>query len=268
MQSATQHPAHKAAAKAAPMEYTPPGGRSSAAGVFDVAWGYTRRYGEYALGAATLLGILLTIWAAFIYAPRELVEGEVQRIFYVHVPIAWLSYLAFFFVFVASILYLWRRDERWDWFARANAEIGAVFTTLVLITGSIWGRAFWGAWWVWDERLTTSLIMWFIYVGYMVLRSYTGRTAQGARIAAVVGILGFIDTPINYLSVKWWRTLHPDTVLPLGGTPQLPAQMIVALLIALVAFTLLFAFLLLQVYRVERAAALAERLRMQIEMED
>ncbi len=234
--------------------------------VVGAALEWMRRYGELALLGLTTLGMMLTIWAAFIYAPTELVEGPVQRIFYVHVPLAWISYLAFFFVLVGSALYLWRRDERWDAFARVNAEIGTVFTTLVLISGSLWGRAFWGAWWVWDERLTTSLLMWFIYVGYLALRTYTGRTAQGARAAAVVGILGFIVTPINYMSVKWWRTLHPDQVLPLGGTPQLPASMIVALMISLVTFTLLYVLLTTEVYKLERAQAEAERLRVDVEL--
>lgn len=233
-----------------------------------VALGWVRRFGELALLGVTTLGMMLTIWAAFIYAPTELVEGPVQRIFYVHVPLAWISYLAFFFVLIGSVVYLWRRDERWDIFARVNAEIGVVFTTLVLISGSLWGRAFWGAWWVWDERLTTSLLMWFIYVGYLALRSYTGRTAQGARAAAVVGILGFVVTPINYMSVKWWRTLHPDQVLPLGGTPQLPASMITALMISLVAFTLLYALLAIEVYKLEWAQAEAERLRIQVELSE
>ncbi len=231
-------------------------------------WRRYADYGELALGVGAFVGVLVTLWAAFIYAPRELVEGDVQRIFYIHVPMAWLAYLAFFLVAVSSALYLWRRDERWDWFARANAEIGAVFTTLVLITGSIWGKSFWGAWWVWDARLTTTLILWFVYVGYLVLRSYTGRTAQGARVAAVVGILGFVDVPINYFAVTWWRTLHPSAVLPLGSEPQLPASMLIALMIALVAFTLLYGFLLLQVYRLERTQALVEGLRAEIEEED
>jgi heme exporter protein C len=234
--------------------------------VIGAALGWLSRYGELALLALTTVGMLLTIWAAFIYAPTEAVEGPVQRIFYVHVPLAWISYLAFFFVLLGSGIYLWRRDERWDAFARVNAEIGTVFTTLVLISGSLWGRAFWGAWWVWDERLTTSLLMWFIYVGYLALRAYTGRTAQGARAAAVVGILGFIVTPINYMSVKWWRTLHPDQVLPLGGTPQLPASMIIALMISLVAFTLLYALLTIEVYKLERATAEGQRLRAEAEL--
>ena len=243
-----------------------PGGLAQRAPALGAALGWLGRYGELTLLGVTTLAMLLTIWAAFVYAPTELIEGPVQRIFYVHVPLAWISYLAFFFVLLGSVVYLWRRDERWDTFARVNAEIGVVFTTLVLISGSLWGRAFWGAWWVWDERLTTSLLMWFIYVGYLALRSYTGRTAQGARAAAVVGILGFVVTPINYMSVKWWRTLHPDQVLPLGGTPQLPASMIIALMISLTAITLLYALLAIEVYKLERAQAEAERLRIQAEL--
>jgi heme exporter protein C len=226
------------------------------------------RYGEWALLALTAASMMLTIWAAFIYAPTELVEGPIQRIFYAHVPLAWISYLAFFCTLAGSALYLWLRDERWDSFARVNAEIGLVFTTLVLMSGSFWGRGYQGAWWWWDARLTTSLLMWFIYAGYLALRSYTGRTAQGARAAAVVGILGFIVTPINYMSVKWWRTLHPDQVLPLGGTPQLPASMIVALMISLVTFTLLYALLTVEVYKLERAQADAERLRVDVELSE
>ncbi len=230
--------------------------------------GWFGRYGEFALLGLTAIGMMLTIWAALIYAPEDATEGPVQRIFYVHVPLAWISYLAFFFVLVGSAIYLWRRDDRWDAFARTNAEIGTVFTTLVLISGSLWGRAFWGAWWVWDERLTTSLLMWFIYVGYLALRSFTGRTAQGARTAAVVGILGFIVTPINYMAEKWWRTLHPDQVLPLGGKPQLPNSMLLALMISLVTFTLFYALLTIEVYKLERAQAAAERLRADVELSE
>ena len=106
-----------------------------------------QRYGEPVLGAATAITMLVAIWAALSYAPIDAIQGEAWRIFYFHVPVAWVAYLAFFVVFAASILYLWRKDERWDWIARAGAEIGIVFTTLTLITGSLWGRPIWGAWW-------------------------------------------------------------------------------------------------------------------------
>ncbi len=266
MQTVTRAPSgalERDTARARPAEQTRPGWRTGLAGAM-------KRYGPYAeaaLGAVTAIGMLLTIWAALVYAPTDLIEGPVQRIFYIHVPMAWLAYLAFFLVAAASVMYLITRDDRWDWFARANAEIGAVFTTFVLITGSLWGKSFWGAWWVWDARLTTTLILWFIYVVYLVVRSFWGRTAQGARNAAVYGILAFFVVPINYEAVTWWRTLHPSEVLPLGGTPQLPPAMVIALLLSLGAFTLLFAFLLLQVYRLERAQATVERLRAQLEEE-
>jgi heme exporter protein C len=224
------------------------------------------RYGEWALLGLTAIGMTLTIWAAFVYAPTDAVEGTVQRIFYAHVPLGWDSYLAFFFTLLGGVVYLWRRDERWDSFARVNAELGLVFTTLVLISGSFWGRGYQDAWWWWDARLTTSLLMWFIYAGYLALRSYTGRTEQGARTAAVVGILGFIVTPINYLSVQWWNTLHPQPILALGQEPQLPGSMLLALMISLVSFTLLFALLLIEAYKVERAQALAARLRAEAEL--
>lgn len=225
------------------------------------------RYGEVALGIAAALAMLTGIWAAFFYAPTEAVQGDVQRIEYFHVPMAWVAYLSFFIVFVASIAYLWRRDERWDLVARAAAELGTVFTTLVLITGSLWGKPIWGTWWAWDARMTTTLILWFIYVGYLVLRSYTGRSESGARAAAVLGIVGFVDVPIDYLSVTWWRTLHPNLQVPLGGAPQAPAAVISTLMLCMLAFTLLFAFLMIQVYRLQRLQTETQRLRALVDME-
>ena len=224
-------------------------------------------YGELALGGAAGLGVMVAIWMAFLFTPTDAVQGNVQRIEYFHVPIAWVAFLAFFVVFGASAMYLWKRDVRWDFLARASAEIGAVFTTLVLITGSIWGRAVWGTWWAWDARLTTTLILWFIYVGYLVLRSYTGWSEGGARAAAVLGIVGFVDVPIDYLSVTWWRTLHPALQVPLGGQPQAPASVVTALMLCMVAFTLVYGFVLLQVYRLQRMQFDAQRLRASIEQE-
>jgi heme exporter protein C len=241
------------------------------------ASGPVRRYGEYILGVVTALGILVTIWAALVYAPTD-ITGNDQRIVYFHVPIAWVTFLAFFVVFGASIAYLIenrlatrtdderhrRRAERWDRLAWSTAEVGVVFTTLTLITGSLWGKADWGVWWVWDARLTTTLILWFIYVGYLILRSYMGRTATGARAAAVVGIIGFVDVPIVYESVNWWNTIHP-TQFVLEG--DLPPQMVLALMIALCAVTLLFAFLLIQAYKLRSLTEATEELRAVLEVD-
>jgi heme exporter protein C len=239
--------------------------RAAVAPVVEPALGPIRRYGEPALAAATVITMPVAVWAALIYAPIDAIQGIAWRIFYFHVPVAWTAYLAFGVVFGASILYLWRRDERWDWLARAAAEIGVVFTTLTLISGSLWGRPIWGAWWTWDPRLTTTLILWFIYVGYLLLRGYLGRTPSAARSAAVVGILGFVDVPINYLSTTWWRTQHPSLMVTTDNAGHLPGAALFALFAALAAFTLLFGFLLLQVYRLERLQTMALRLRARIE---
>lgn len=200
---------------------------------------------SWLLGAATVATMALAVYLAFIYAPKEAIQGNAQRIFYIHVPMAWDAYLAFFVVFVASIMFLWRGAPVWDQLARASAEIGLLFTTLVLITGSLWGRPIWGTWWTWDARLTTTLILWFMYLGYFMVRAYAGERLRGARYAAVLGIIGFVDVPINYLSVSWWRTLHPSPVISVNQV-AMPGSMVVALMVSLLAFTLLYGYLLYQ----------------------
>src|SRR5216683_1565864 len=196
-------------------------------------------------------------------APTDAVEGLPQRIFYFHVPVSWIGMLAFGVLAAASIAYLWKKDERWDWLARASAEIGTVFITLALVTGSIWGRTTWGTWWTWDARLTTTLILWFIYIGYMMLRSYMGRTPASARSAAVLAIIGVIDVPIIYESVNWWRTLHPPAQV--GVQDALPPSVVLTLMVSLTTFTLLYSFLMIQLYQLQRAQTLAQQLRASIE---
>src|SRR5712692_1348341 len=141
------------------------------------------------LGVLSFAGMLVSIWMIFLYAPMDAVQGEPQRIFYFHVPMAWLGMLGFGVVATAGIGYLITKDERWDWAARASAELGALFITLALVTGSIWGETIWGTWWTWDARLTTTLILWFIYIGYLMMRSYMGRTHSSARAGAVLAII-------------------------------------------------------------------------------
>ena len=215
------------------------------------------------LGALSLIGMMISIWMIFLYAPTDAIEGQPQRIFYFHVPVAWIGMLAFAVVAFAGIGYLWKKDERWDWAARASAELGAVFISLALITGSIWGKTTWGTWWTWDARLTTTLILWFIYIGYLMLRSYMGRTHESARSAAVLAIIGLIDVPIIYESVNWWRTLHPQ---PEIGTPgALPPEVVLTLMISLLTFTLFYGFLMIQLYQLQRMQTLAQRLRASVE---
>jgi heme exporter protein C len=214
------------------------------------ATGRGRTWGP-ALVAATALTSAVTLLLVIFYVPTDRVQGIVQRIFYFHLPMAWLAYLAFFVVLVASVMYLWKRDMKWDTIARASVEIGVLFTTLVLITGSLWGKPIWNTWWTWDARLNSTLILWFIYVGYLMLRAYTPDVERGARFGAVLGIIGFADIPIIHFSVQWWRTLHPEPVVA-QARPALPPEMLATLGIALLAATLLYATLLLYRTRLER----------------
>jgi heme exporter protein C len=161
------------------------------------------------------------------------------------------------------VAYLWKKDERWDWLARAAAELGTLFISLALITGSIWGRTTWGTWWSWDARLTTTLILWFVYIGYLMLRNYMGRTPASARAGAVMSLICVIDVPIIYESVNWWRTLHP--VQEVGASGALPPAVVLTLMVSLTAFTVLFALLMIQAYQLQRAQTLAQRLRMSLE---
>jgi heme exporter protein C len=192
------------------------------------------------------LGLVLMIAAlymVFVYVPTEKTSGIVQRIFYFHVPVAWVSFLAFFVTFIFSILYLWKRRTKWDAIAHASAEVGVIFTTLVLITGPIWAKPAWGIWWTWDARLTTSLVLWLTYVAYILVRSYAIEPARGARFGAVIGIVGFIDVPIVFMTVNLWRTQHPGTIIFEGG---LAPPMLTTLLVCIAAFTILYVLLTIQ----------------------
>jgi heme exporter protein C len=185
----------------------------------------------------TMLLMLAALYMVFIYVPTDAETGVIQRIFYFHVPLAWVAFFAFLIVFIASIGYLWKRDKKWDFIASSSAEVGLVFTTLVLITGSIWAKPTWGAWWVWDSRLTSSLVLWLIYLAYFIVRSYIGEEERRARFAAVVGVIGFLDVPIVALAITLWRTQHPGPVIFEGG---LVPEMMATLMIAITAFTVLY----------------------------
>ena len=216
-----------------------------------------------------LTGILMlvNVYLIFLVAPTDAVLGEVQRIFYFHVPIAIVSFVAFFLVFVASIGYLATRKTRWDSVAHAAAEVGVVFVSLALLTGIVWARPVWGVWWTWEPRLTTTLILWLIYVAYLMLRSYVPNKAQGALYAAGLGIIGFVDVPIVYYSVQWWRSIHPSAVVgPLADAGALEPVMQWVLFFSLGVFLLLFLYLLLERMRLrnieDRLSALRYASRM------
>jgi heme exporter protein C len=214
------------------------------------------------VGLLAVLNIAVGLWMALFYAPMERTMGDAQRIFYFHVPSAWVGFLAFFVVFVASILFLTRRERRWDALALSAAEIGVVFTTLVLLTGPLWAKKAWGAFWVWDARLTTTLILWLIYVGYLMLR-VTAESERRARFAAVLAIIGFLDVPIIYVSVQIWRTMHPQLIVTEPG--GLAPPMVQTLMVCLLSFTLLFVYLLIQRVRLEQARDRVNALRERME---
>lgn len=203
---------------------------------------------------ATFLLMMLSLYLAFIYAPTEEIMGDLQRIFYFHVPLAWIAFLAFFIVFLGGIFYLWGKKEKdaqlkWEILSSSSAEIGVIFCTLVLITGSIWAKATWGKWWTWDPRLTTTLVLWLLYIAYLILRFYIPEPTRRARFSSVYGIIAFIDVPIVWISIRWWRTIHPVVFYPRKMTIETP--MFYTLLVCLGAFTLLYFYLLKERVKIE-----------------
>jgi heme exporter protein C len=191
--------------------------------------------------------MLANLYLIFMVAPTDSVLGHVQRVFYFHVPVAIMSFVAFFLVFIASIAYMMKRNAMWDSLAHSAAEVGVVFVTLALLTGVIWARPVWGVWWTWEPRLTTTLILWLIYVAYLMVRAYTPNRSQGAIFSAALGIIGFIDVPIVYYSVQWWRSIHPEAVVgPLAEADALNSTMYATLLFSFLTFFILFLFLLLE----------------------
>ena len=218
----------------------------------------TSRRGENVLGVCAVASLATSLVLSLVVAPPDALQGEVQRIMYIHVPAAWLAYLSFVVVFVASIAYLRTNRVRWDRVAAASAEIGVLFTALTIALGALWGKPVWGTWWTWDPRLTTTAVLLLIYVGYLAVRKITDNPSRRARWSAVVGVVGFVDVPIVHLSVVWWRSLHQgSTVLRLDG-PEIHGSMLLALLVGVAAFTLVYAYLMtvrLRVGRLEERAA-------------
>ena len=212
----------------------------------------TARRGETLLGWAALVALAVSSVMSLAVAPPDAEQGDVQRLMYIHVPAAWLAYLAFTVVFVASIAYLKTKRTRWDRLAAASAEVGVLFTALTIVLGSLWGKPVWGTWWTWDPRLTTTAILLLIYVGYLAVRRLPDNPARRARWAAVVGIVGFLDVPIVHLSVVWWRGLHQGPSVRLLGAPTIAPVMLATLLVGVFAFTLTYLYLVVLRLRVGR----------------
>ena len=205
------------------------------------------------LGLAAAITLVLTAWMALVVTPADIVQADAVRLLYLHVPTAWVAmYLSFGVTSIASALYLWRRTRSrfWDLTAGASAEIGVVFLGLTLVIGSIWGRATWGVWWTWDARLTTTAVLFVLYVGYLAVRRAPADPEVRSRRAAIVALAAFLDVPDVHLSVEWWRTLHQKaSLLRPDLSPQIHGSMLGALLLGLLAFTLLYAWLLVRRFR-------------------
>jgi heme exporter protein C len=197
---------------------------------------------------ALLFGVAL--YMVFLYVPN-IKNLRADRIFYFHVPVDWSAFLAYFVVFITSIVYLRTRDKKWDAVAASAVEIGIVFNTLMLISGSIFARPNWGTWWNWEPRLTTALVLWVVYVAYLLVRGYSSSSEQAARLSAVIGIVGFVDVPIVFLSTTWWQLQHPGAlVFETGG---LAPSMLATLMVSLSAFTCLLFVLLIQRVSIKNA---------------
>jgi heme exporter protein C len=212
--------------------------------------------------------MIVNLYLIFMFAPTESSMGHIQRIFYFHVPSAWVAGLAFFVLFVASVQFLRRRDRKFDIIAQSAGEIGVIFATLVLITGPIWGRPVWNIWWDWSsKRLTLFFVLWFIFLGYQMLRRFVDDEQKAARFSAVYGILGFVDVPIVYISIRLWRDIHPSPVIGGSEGSGLHPDMKVAFYFSLFTFTLLFLYLLIHRVRLQKAAVAVTELKKKISYE-
>jgi len=206
------------------------------------------------VGGAAVVLLAVGLYIGLVVSPPDVFQRDYVRIMYMHVPSAFVAYLAVATVFVTSILYLWRGRDAYDHVAHGAGELATLFTAVALGSGMIWGKAVWGTWWTWDARLVTTAVLFLIYVGYLLIRELAEDRRRGARLAAVVGIIGALDVPVIHYSVVWFRTLHQPPSIARGDIQMAP-PMIVALVINLVAFVFIYAYLLLVRLRLERLEA-------------
>ncbi len=203
----------------------------------------------------SILGLAVSGFWIFLKLPIETNQGFPQKIMYLHVPTFIVTYLAFFVVFALSIAYLWKRDLMFDQIAKVSAEVGLIFCALLLVTGAIWGRPTWGTYWVWDARLTTTLLLFLIFMGYFLLRMSVNDRDKEARLASVIGIIGCLDIPIIHKSVEWWRTLHqPSTLFKVESgkaSPSISPELLTPLIVSTIVMLLFYLYLLLLRYQTE-----------------
>jgi len=221
----------------------------------------TASYGSRVLGSVLLVAIALFLLVALVTSPPDTSEadamGDLVRIMYVHVPVAIACYTAFLVTALASAMYLWKRTEGWDALAAASAEVGVVFTALTLATGSIWGHTTWGTWWEWDPRLTSTALMFVMYLGYLALRRAVIDPVSRAKQSAILGLVAFVNVPIVHFSVDWWRSLHQKATIS-RFDPAIEGQKLFALMFGMVLALLAYAWLMLHRFRLQWAEAQVE----------
>ena len=214
-----------------------------------------------ALLVASAVLMAVTLYLVFFWVPTEATLGVSQRILYFHVPLGILGMISIVLVTLASAMYLWKKEKRWDDLAHSTAELGVIFATLIIVTGAIWAKPTFGVWWTWDPKLTTTLILWFIYVAYLMLRAYGPQGVQQARYAAVIALMGAVDAFIIYISTFLWVSAHPELVIgPLAESDSLESRMAVTLLVAMVAFVVLFAYIVMERYSLKRSESQLDEL--------
>src|SRR5208337_223822 len=204
------------------------------------------------LGVVALLLVIASAYASFYIAPEERTMGVIQRIFYFHVASAWAGFTAFLVCFIGNLLYVWKRAEKYDWLGVSSAEVGLAFTTVVLITGPIWAHPVWGIWWTWDARLTSTFVLWLLYVSYLLLRTLIEEPDRRALLSSLFGIFAFIDVPLVFGAIRWWRTQHPSPVIMGGPGSGLDPTMRKVLFFSGLAMCVLMAFLIVERYALEK----------------
>ena len=219
------------------------------------------------LAAVAILLVLASAYASFFIAPTERTMGVIQRIFYFHVASAWAGFTAFFICFIGNLLYVWRRKQQYDWLGVSGAEVGLAFTTVVLITGPIWAHPVWGIWWTWDARLTSTFVLWLLYVSYLLLRTLVEEPDRRALLSSLFGIFAFIDVPLVFGAIRWWRTQHPQPVIMGGQGSGLEPTMKAVFFFSAFAMHVFMAFLMVERYSLEKMQTETDFLAREVEVQ-
>ncbi len=217
------------------------------------------------LGAVAVMLVITAAYASFYIAPEERTMGVIQRIFYFHAATAWAGEVAFFVCFLANLLYVWKRNPKFDWLGVSCAEVGLACITIVLITGPIWAHPVWGIWWTWDARLTSTFVLWLLYVSYLLLRTLIEEPDRRALLSALFGIFAFLDVPLVFFSIRWWRTQHPAPVIMGGSGSGLDPTMSKVFFFNVFVMHVVVAFLIVERYVVEKMKSEVEILQREVE---